>query len=80
MNMLTPVELTDRAVRLIDQRKLPLTEVWLECESPEATAAAITDMVVRGAPALQWVRTVASSGTSCAPWRPIARQDARSSS
>jgi methylthioribose-1-phosphate isomerase len=52
MKMLTPAELSDRAVRLLDQRKLPLVEVWLECESPEATAAAITDMVVRGAPAI----------------------------
>jgi methylthioribose-1-phosphate isomerase len=50
--MLTPVEMSEHAVRLIDQRKLPLVETWLECETPEAAAAAITDMVVRGAPAI----------------------------
>ncbi len=39
-------------MRLIDQRKLPLVEEWLECETPEAVAEAIRAMVVRGAPAI----------------------------
>jgi methylthioribose-1-phosphate isomerase len=37
---------------MIDQRKLPLVETWLELESPEAVAQAIREMVVRGAPAI----------------------------
>ena len=32
------------------------------------------------APALQWVSTRASAGTTAAPWRPSARQPATSSS
>lgn len=37
---------------LIDQRRLPHHETWLEIDSPEQAAAAIRDMVVRGAPAI----------------------------
>jgi len=50
--MFTPVERSAQGVRMIDQRKLPLVETWLECESPEAVARAIREMVVRGAPAI----------------------------
>jgi len=50
--MLTPVERSKNAVRMIDQRKLPLVETWLDLETPEEVAGAITDMVVRGAPAI----------------------------
>ena len=39
-------------VRLLDQRKLPLVEEYVACRSYEETARAITDMVVRGAPAI----------------------------
>ncbi|MCO4760103.1 MAG: S-methyl-5-thioribose-1-phosphate isomerase [Myxococcales bacterium] len=39
-------------VRLIDQRLLPEQEVWRELSDPEEVAQAITDMVVRGAPAI----------------------------
>ncbi len=37
---------------MIDQRKLPLVESWIELETPEAVADAIRKMVVRGAPAI----------------------------
>jgi methylthioribose-1-phosphate isomerase len=37
---------------MIDQRKLPLIETWNEYGTPEEVARAITDMVVRGAPAI----------------------------
>jgi methylthioribose-1-phosphate isomerase len=50
--VLTPVERSERGVRMIDQRKLPLVETWIDLETPEAVAQAITDMVVRGAPAI----------------------------
>ena len=50
--MLTPVERSKTAVRMLDQRKLPLVETWLDLETPEEVAGAITDMVVRGAPAI----------------------------
>lgn len=37
---------------LLDQRVLPTEEIYLELQTAAATAAAITDMVVRGAPAI----------------------------
>ncbi len=39
-------------VRLLDQRRLPAEEAWLELESSAAVAAAIKDLAVRGAPAI----------------------------
>ena len=39
-------------LHLLDQRRLPAEERWLECRSAAEVAAAITDMVVRGAPAI----------------------------
>ena len=50
--MLTPVERSERGVRMIDQRELPRAEVWLELGSPEEVVEAIRSMVVRGAPAI----------------------------
>jgi methylthioribose-1-phosphate isomerase len=40
------------ALRLLDQRKLPLEEIWVDCRTAEEVAAAIREMVVRGAPAI----------------------------
>jgi len=40
------------ALRLLDQRLLPNSEVWLECRSAEQVAEAIRSMAVRGAPAI----------------------------
>lgn len=39
-------------LRLLDQRLLPGRTVWLDCHDAPETAAAIRDMVVRGAPAI----------------------------
>ncbi|MEL7560055.1 S-methyl-5-thioribose-1-phosphate isomerase [Stutzerimonas chloritidismutans] len=39
-------------LRLLDQRKLPLEELWHTCDSAAAVATAIREMVVRGAPAI----------------------------
>lgn len=39
-------------LELIDQRVLPRTETWVRCTSATEAAAAIRDMVVRGAPAI----------------------------
>jgi len=40
------------ALKLIDQRKLPFEEIYIECSSAEEVSSAIRDMVVRGAPAI----------------------------
>jgi methylthioribose-1-phosphate isomerase len=42
----------ENAVALIDQRILPTEEEYVICRSPEEVARGITDMVVRGAPAI----------------------------
>lgn len=39
-------------LRLLDQRRLPGEEVWLEFDEVEPVARAIEDLVVRGAPAI----------------------------
>jgi methylthioribose-1-phosphate isomerase len=38
-------------VRLLDQRRLPGEEVWLELTTADEVAQAIKDLTVRGAPA-----------------------------
>ncbi len=42
----------DDKLKLLDQRLLPAQEVYNDYEVPETVAQAITDMVVRGAPAI----------------------------
>ena len=39
-------------LRLLDQRRLPLGEEWLDCRNAPEVAEAIRDLVVRGAPAI----------------------------
>ncbi len=46
------LEWRDGALHLIDQRKLPLSFETVICRTAEETAAAIREMVVRGAPAI----------------------------
>ena len=48
--------------------------------APRMTPSAVPYPAVASAPALQWVRIVASCGTTAAPNAPIARQLATSSS
>ncbi len=50
--MFATVERSSRGVRLIDQRRLPEEEAYVECRTPEEVADAIRGMVVRGAPAI----------------------------
>ncbi|MBB3103601.1 S-methyl-5-thioribose-1-phosphate isomerase [Azomonas macrocytogenes] len=46
------IEWRDGGLHLLDQRKLPMQECWLVCDSAVAVADAIRQMVVRGAPAI----------------------------
>lgn len=46
------LEWTGNSVIFIDQRKLPLEEVYVECVNHTETYIAIKDMIVRGAPAI----------------------------
>ncbi len=55
-------------LRLLDQRRLPGEEVYLECESAEETAEAIRSLAVRGAPLIG----VAAAFGLCAEARRVA--------
>lgn len=50
--MITPFSFTENHFRILDQRRLPGEEVWLECTTPEMVAEAIRSLAVRGAPAI----------------------------
>lgn len=47
-----PLRWTGDSLQLLDQRLLPSEEKWIDCVDEAAVAAAIKDMVVRGAPAI----------------------------
>jgi methylthioribose-1-phosphate isomerase len=48
----SPIRWEDGHLKLLDQTRLPDTEAWLDCESPEQVADAIRCLAVRGAPAI----------------------------
>jgi methylthioribose-1-phosphate isomerase len=48
----SPIKWQDNQLWLLDQRLLPQQETWINYQAPEQVANAITDMVVRGAPAI----------------------------
>jgi methylthioribose-1-phosphate isomerase len=50
--MLPTIEWKDDAVVMIDQRKLPVSEVYVTCKTANDVAKAIKTMVIRGAPAI----------------------------
>ncbi len=47
-----PIRWTGTALELLDQRELPGRTVYVACRTADEVAAAIRDMVVRGAPAI----------------------------
>ena len=46
------VAFRDDRLRLLDQRRLPFEQVFIECTDADAVAQAIADLAVRGAPAI----------------------------
>jgi len=50
--MVETIQWTDAGVVMIDQTRLPLEEVYVTCRTYEEVAAAIRDMIIRGAPAI----------------------------
>ena len=50
--MLPTIEWKDDAVVMIDQRKLPASELYVTCKTAKEVARAIKTMVIRGAPAI----------------------------
>jgi methylthioribose-1-phosphate isomerase len=52
MSSFKTIEWKDGAVRMLDQRLLPLEEVYVDCRTYEDVAISIKEMVIRGAPAI----------------------------
>src|SRR5712691_2278576 len=50
--MLPTIEWTNDAIVMIDQRKLPASEIYVSCRTAQEVAKAIKTMVIRGAPAI----------------------------
>ncbi len=50
--MIKTLEWTSQGVRFIDQTRLPTEEIYVICQTYQEVAAAIRDMIVRGAPAI----------------------------
>jgi methylthioribose-1-phosphate isomerase len=50
--MLPTIAWQDQHIVMVDQRKLPGQEVYVQCKTPQSVAKAITTMVIRGAPAI----------------------------
>jgi methylthioribose-1-phosphate isomerase len=48
----SPIRFSNNTLYLLDQRKLPVREVWIPCRNSKAVWSAIRTMVVRGAPAI----------------------------
>ena len=48
----SPIRFSNDTLYLLDQRKLPVREIWVPCRSSRAAWKAIRTMVVRGAPAI----------------------------
>ncbi|HPQ47349.1 MAG TPA: S-methyl-5-thioribose-1-phosphate isomerase [Clostridia bacterium] len=52
MSMIEPIKFEDGKLIILDQRKLPFEEVYLEINTIDKVYEAIADMAVRGAPAI----------------------------
>ena len=50
--MLPTIDWQDDAIVMIDQRKLPASEIYVSCRTAQEVAKAIKTMVIRGAPAI----------------------------
>src|SRR5262245_55843 len=50
--MVETIEWTEDGVVMIDQRRLPVDELYVTCKTYEEVAEAIRAMVIRGAPAI----------------------------
>jgi methylthioribose-1-phosphate isomerase len=50
--VLPTIEWQDDAIVMIDQRKLPASEIYVSCRTAQDVAKAIKTMVIRGAPAI----------------------------
>lgn len=74
-----PIDAAPGRFRLLDQRRLPREEAWIECDSADTTAEAIRSLAVRGAPligvAAAWGLAVEASRLAGAAGRAEAAAD-----
>jgi len=71
--MIQPMRWTGSALLMLDQRLLPIQEVWLELKTHQEVAEAIHDMAVRGAPA---IGVAAGYGMALASKHGVPREEA----
>ena len=50
--MIKTIEYTNGIVRMIDQTRLPMEEIYVECHDYKSVSKAIRNMLIRGAPAI----------------------------
>ncbi|MEE9165167.1 MAG: S-methyl-5-thioribose-1-phosphate isomerase, partial [Nitrospinota bacterium] len=50
--MIKTIEYTNGIVRMIDQTRLPVEEIYVECHDYKSVSDAIRNMLIRGAPAI----------------------------
>ncbi|MFQ5443306.1 MAG: S-methyl-5-thioribose-1-phosphate isomerase, partial [Nitrospinales bacterium] len=50
--MFKTIEYTNGVVKMIDQTRLPLEKVYVDCRTIEDVGHAIKSMIIRGAPAI----------------------------
>ena len=59
--MIKAIEWLGNRVRILDQTKLPREEVYLELDGEQSVASAITELKIRGAPAIGVARSLWNS-------------------
>jgi methylthioribose-1-phosphate isomerase len=78
----SPMRWEGPGLRMLDQTRLPVEEVWMDCEAPEQVADAIRRLAVRGAPAIGvaaayglvlGLRTVQDSGQLAGRFEEVSR-------
>jgi methylthioribose-1-phosphate isomerase len=71
---LVPLRWDSGRLQMLDQRRLPVEEVWLELKTHEDVAKAIREMAVRGAPA---IGVAAAYGLALAAQNGVPRETAK---
>ncbi|MBL4638022.1 MAG: S-methyl-5-thioribose-1-phosphate isomerase [Proteobacteria bacterium] len=74
LDTIQPIFWRDNQLELLDQRRLPQQEIWLNYDDSDDVATAITDMVVRGAPAIGVTAAYAVVLAARSAWNNAAEQ------
>jgi len=74
LDTIQPIFWRDNRLELLDQRRLPQEEIWLNYDDSDEVATAITEMVVRGAPAIGVTAAYAVVLAARSAWNNAAEQ------